>query len=196
MEDIMDKLQQRAMAFKQLMNYRYDIKLGRKNKLYEFSINFEKSDFYHLIGFQKMTDLSFLKKSTGFIFSECLKGKITYSMIQRSVFFDKLGYRFDSFDKLENILDSNNLIFKCNNNLMREYSKIEADYMMKYSKNDLIFYLFTEKRRNSEFQVCKSFFENDSVDYTRGQAKLTLLYKSKVNLRNNEAEIQLNKLKS
>ena len=117
----MDKLQQRAMAFKQLMNYRYDIKLGRKNKLYEFSINFEKSDFYHLIGFQKMTDLSFLKKSTGFIFSECLKGKITYSMIQRSVFFDKLGYRFDSFDKLENILDSNNLIFKCNNNLMREY---------------------------------------------------------------------------
>lgn len=65
----MDKLQERALAFKELMNYKYHIKLGRKGSLYEFTIDFQSSDFFHLIGLQKLIDLRFLKHSTEYIFN-------------------------------------------------------------------------------------------------------------------------------
>lgn len=177
----MDKLQQRAIAFRQLMNYQYVIKLGRKGQIYDFVIDFHKQDFFHLIGLQKLTDLRFLKRSSEYIFNNCLKGNLTYSMLQKSEHFDELGYRFECFNLLEKILDDNELVFKCNINSMRVYSNIKADYMLQNFRDDLIFYIFTEKRTNADTQFCKSFFENSVNDYTRGQTKMTLLYKEKIN---------------
>ena len=101
----MDKLQQRAIFFRNLLNYQYIIKLGRKNKLYEIVIDFHKQDFFHLIGFQKLIDLRFLKRSAEYIFNECIKGNITYDMLNKSSHFNELGYRFEYFNQLENILD-------------------------------------------------------------------------------------------
>ena len=190
----MDKLQERALTFKELMKYQYNIKLGRKGKLYEFTIDFQPNDFFHLIGLQKLIDLRFLKRSAEHIFNECLKGNITYSIIAASQYFDELGYRFEYFNQLENILDSNNLIFKFNRNSMQIYSKIIADYMLKHTRDDLVFYLFTEQRNKSNTQFCKSFFENSATNYSRGQTNLTLLYKEKVNIRTGEREIQFDRL--
>ncbi|MCH5212152.1 MAG: hypothetical protein J1G06_03985 [Oscillospiraceae bacterium] len=190
----MDKLQERAAAFKRLMNYKYNIKLGRKNQLYEFTIDFQKNDFFHLIGLQKLIDLRFLKRSAEHIFNECLKGNITYSMIAKSQYFNELGYRFEYFNQLESILDSNNLIFKCNKNSMQIYSRIAADYMLQHKKEDLLFYLFTAQRNKANTQFCKSFFENSTTDYSRGQTRLTLLYKEKVNIKTEERQIQYDRL--
>lgn len=190
----MDKLQERAIAFRQLMDYQYVIKLGRKGQIYSFVIDFQKQDFFHLIGLQKLTDLRFLKRSSEYIFNSCLKGKLTYSMLEKSEYFDELGYRFDCFHLLESILDDNELIFKCNINSMRVYSNIKADYMLQNLKDELTFYIFTEKRSNADTQFCKSFFENSEKDYSRGQTKMTLLYKEKINKITGKAEIQYDKL--
>ncbi len=190
----MDKLQERALAFKKLMDYEYKFKLGRKNRLYEFTINFQKSDFYHLIGLQKLVDLRFLKRSAEYIFNECLKGNITYNKINASQYFPELGYRFEYFNQLESMLDSNNLVFKCNRNSMQIYSKISAEYMLKHKQDALTFYLFTEQRNKTNTQVCKSFFENSIKDYSRGQTNLTLLYKEKINKKTDECEIQYDRL--
>jgi len=190
----MDKLQERAIAFRQLMNYQYVIKLGRKGKIYSFVIDFQKQDFFHLIGLQKLIDLRFLKRSSEYIFNSCLKGKLTYSMLEKSEYFDELGYRFDYFHLIENILDDNELIFKCNINSMRVYSNIKADYMLQNLRNELTFYIFTEKRSNADTQFCKSFFENSEKDYSKGQTKMTLLYKEKINKITGKSEIQYDKL--
>ena len=190
----MDKLQERAIAFRQLMDYQYVIKLGRKGQIYSFVIDFQKQDFFHLIGLQKLTDLRFLKRSSEYIFNSCLKGKLTYSMLEKSEYFDELGYRFDCFHLLESILDDNELIFKCNINSMRVYSNIKADYMLQNLKDELTFYIFTEKRSNADTQFCKSFFENSEKDYSRGQTKMTLLYKEKINKITGKAEIKYDKL--
>lgn len=190
----MDKLQQRAIAFRQLMNYQYVIKLGRKGQIYSFVIDFQKQDFFHLIGLQKLIDLRFLKRSAEYIFNSCLKGKLTYSMLEKSEYFDELGYRFEYFHLLENILDDNDLIFKCNINSMRVYSNIKADYMLQNFMDDLTFYIFTEKRTNADTQFCKSFFENSEKDYSKGQTKMTLLYKEKINKITGKSEIQYDKL--
>ena len=192
--EFVDKLQERAIAFRQLMNYQYVIKLGRKGQIYSFVIDFQKQDFFHLIGLQKLIDLRFLKRSSEYIFNSCLKGKLTYSMLEKSEYFDELGYRFDYFHLLENILDDNELIFKCNINSMRVYSNIKADYLLQDFRDDLTFYIFTEKRTNADTQVCKSFFENSEKDYTYGQTKMTLLYKAKINKITGQSEIQYDRL--
>lgn len=190
----MDKLQERAIAFRRLMNYQYVIKLGRKGQIYNFVIDFQNQDFFHLIGLQKLTDLRFLKRSSEYIFNNCLKGNLTYPMLKKSKYFTELGYRFDCFNLLENILDNNELIFKCNINSMRIYSTIRADYLLQNKKDDLNFYIFTEQRTNSDTQFCKSFFENSEKDYSKGQTKMTLLYKEKINKTTGESKIQFDRL--
>ena len=56
-EENMNKLQERAFSFKKLIDYEYKIVLGRKGKKTELVINFEKTDFPHLIGLHKLTDV-------------------------------------------------------------------------------------------------------------------------------------------
>ena len=116
-------------------------------------------------------------------------------MIEKSEYFNELGYRFEYFHLLENILDDNELIFKCNINSLRVYSNIKADYMLQNFKDDMTFYIFTEKRTNANTQFCKSFFENSEKDYSKGQTKMALLYKEKINKITGESVIQFNKLK-
>lgn len=190
----MDKLQERAIAFKHLLDYEYKIKLGRKGKITDLTIDFERSDFFHLIGLHKLTDVLTGNMATSKLFDDCLKGRISYSMIEKSEFFFKLGNRFEYFDKLEEMLDSNNMIFKCNTNRMKSYSRIIADFELKNIYEELIFYIFIEKRAYSDKQYCKSFINDNVVDYTYGQTKMTLLYKEKINKVTGEKEIQYNKL--
>ena len=191
----MDKLQERAKAFRRLMDYEYNIILGRKGKLTEFSINFEAADFFHLIGLHKLTDIINGRLPSEKVFYDCLKGNVTYSELTQSAFFGKLGNRFEYFNRLEDMLDSNNIIFKCNTSTLKRFSRITADFELKNIYEALTFYLFIEKRSYSQYQYGKSFIQNDIVDYTYGQTNLTLLYKEKVNIRTGESEIQFDRLK-
>ena len=190
----MDKLQIRAAAFRRLMDYEYIIKLGRKGRIIEFTLNFEPSDFFHLIGLHKLTDVINRRLPTAQTFYDCLRGNITYEQLSRSVFFKDLGNRFEYFDRLEEMLDSNDTVFKCNTSTLRKFSRITADFELKTVYEALAFYLFTDKRSYSEKQFCKSFINSETVGYTYGQTKLTLLYKEKVNIRTIEHCIQYDRL--
>ena len=178
-----------------VVSYEYKIKLGRKGKLTEFTIDFESSDFFHLIGLHKLHDIINGRISTDRIFYYCLKGNITYDEISKSEFFSNLGNRFEYFNRIEEMLDSNNIIFKCNTNNMKGFSKIVADFELKNITDELTFYLFMEKRKYSQNQYCKSFIQDDIVDYTYGQSKMTLLYKEKINKYNNKSVIQFDRMR-
>ena len=72
----------------------------------------------------------------------------------------KNGNRFEYFNKLETMFDSNDIIFKCSNNNMAAFSRIIADYELKNIYEELIFYLFIEKklfRRALLTLYCKYF---------------------------------------
>ena len=176
----MDKLQERVFSFKKLLDYEYKIILGRKGKKTEIIIDFEKTDFPHLIGLHKLTDILNGNIATEKLFDDCATGKVSYDIISKSEFFQKLGNRFEYFDKLETMFDSNDIIFKCNTNNLASFSRI--------------IYLFIEKRNYSEKQFCKSFIQESNIDYTYGQTKMTLLYKEKINKITGKSEIQYDKL--
>ena len=70
----------------------------------------------------------------------------------------------------------------------------QLDSEAKNIYEELIFYLFIEKRNYSEKQFCKSFIQESNIDYTYGQTKMTLLYKEKINKITGKSEIQYDKL--
>ena len=79
---------------------------------------------------------------------------------------------------------------------MSAYSKIKADFGLKNILEELTFYLFIQKRNYSEKQFCKSFIQEDNIDYTYGQTKMTLLYKEKIYKKTGDSVIQFNKIQS
>lgn len=190
----MDKLQERALSFKNLLNCEYKIILGRKGQKTELIIDFKKSDFPHLIGLHKLTDVLSGNIATEKLFDECVKGKISYNTIAQSEFYKKIGNRFEYFNQLEKMLDKNDIIFKCNTNKLSCFSRIVADFELKNIYEELIFYLFIERRNNSDKQCCKSFIQENNIDYTYGQTKMTLLYKEKINKKSGISIIQYDKL--
>lgn len=197
----MDKLKECALIFKSLLNVEYKIILGRKGTLAEFNINFEETDFHHMVGLQKLKDTPYSKGARAKIFNDILNDKITYDMISSSVFFeidkekDIIGVkeRIDSFLHIIELLDSNNIYFKYSQN-RNATSKINAEYILETKYLEKIIYIFLDKRNNSDNRFCRSFFPKSIKDYTIRQTKMTLLYKEKRNLLLDESIIQFNKL--
>ena len=191
-----------CIAFNHLLNIQYKIILGRKGKLTEFIITFDKKDFHHLVGLHKLTDLPYLKKDRGVIFDQVMDEKITIEMICKSPFFERniemkkygISKRIDFFKYIEAILDSNNLIFKYNKGNTNG-SNIDAEYLFENKDYENILYIFIDKCTNSQHRFCRSFFPKDEKDYSKNQTRMTLVYKEKINLDSGESVVQLDKLR-
>jgi hypothetical protein len=198
----MDRLKECAEVFSGLLDTKYILKLGRKNVLTELELVFDKKDFYHLIGLQKLVDISNLKKDRGIIFDEIMRGNITYEMIQSSAYFREnqakniigIEKRIDVFIFFEKLLDSPHSVFKYNNKA-QQTSKIHAEFLLE-SREFLpdILYLFLDKFPNADLRYCKSFFPKTKKDYTIRQTSMTLLYKEKVHIGTGKSNIQLDRL--
>lgn len=54
----MDKLQNIALNYKKMLDRQYFFEIARKQKSIHFVLSFEKSDFIHLAGLHKLTDIA------------------------------------------------------------------------------------------------------------------------------------------
>lgn len=166
-------------AFLPLLNTEYELILGRKGVAVTLHLTFDKKDCFHLMGLQYLIDRPELKKDRGKVFDDIVAGSITTEHIETSDFYHKIAERVHFLPLLENIIDSNETVFKYNqkNNV---YSMIEADYLMKNKSDDRNLYLFLSNSEADKY-YCRSFFPEDKMDYTKNQASWTLLYKKKIN---------------
>ncbi|MDE6830248.1 MAG: hypothetical protein K2P34_07975 [Lachnospiraceae bacterium] len=126
----MDLLQTCAEAFEQLLPYQYHIVIGRKGKILEFTLSFDRADFHHLAGLHKLTDnVRFLTGKREVIMQEILSGKLKLSHAQQSAFFRQMEPRLKPLAHLEEFLDSNEMIFRYNSKV-HTFSVIQADYLL------------------------------------------------------------------
>lgn len=190
----MDVLKEAAIVYNNLLNVKYKIILGKKGKLTEFEIMFEKIHFHHLIGLQYLTDLPQMKRKRDVIFDEIINGQITVETIQKSSFYTEIEQRLNDFLLFEKLLDSNDIIFKFHPN-KSGFSGINADYLMKTIYDFRTNYIFLKNYDNSDSKYCNSFFFNNSNDYTRNQITMTVLYKEKIDLTTGKSIVQLDRLK-
>lgn len=177
-----DLLYTAAYEYKRMHNIAYEIVLGRKGKKYTLFLHFPPETFFHLIGLQHLTDITFPSTNKERILKEILKKNLTYSSLQKSVFFEEnfIEERISNLHLLEEMLDSNTVTYLINPKEYQKYSNIKADYVFEYINLELqIFYFFViiEKKFPHFTNECRgcSFFKKHKVDYTKGTARTTVL---------------------
>lgn len=181
-------------AFGKLLDKEYHLVLGRKSISVSLQINFDKKKCFRLMGLQYLTDRPELVRDRGKIFDAIKEHRITAEHLQSSNLYYKIADRIDMLPLLENILDSNDTIFKYNRKL-NTYSVIKADYIMKNNVEGTNILLFLAESKGEGKYFCHSFFPQDKMDYTKNQTSWTLLYKKKVSLSTGEEKILYDRLK-
>ena len=191
----MDLVQKCALAFNELLVYEYHFVIGRKGKIKEFYLSFDKTDFHHLAGLHKLKDIAQIQKGArSKIFESIIKGEISTELVAKSVYYEQMRDRIVLLTGLEKMLDNNQMIFRYNEKV-HKFSLIKADYLLEGKANSIPAYLFLGKRNHDEKeQMCRTFFSVGDKDYTQGQPCYTLLKKEKKNLLTGEVIVQYNKL--
>lgn len=191
----MDKLQLCAKAFQKLLEYEYHFIIGRKGKLREFYLNFDKADFHHLSGLHKLKDIAQIQQGKrNKIFDQIISGEITQVLIEKSVYYEQMQGRIFPLTDLEKMLDDNQMIFRYNEKV-HKFSLIKADYLLEGQAYEIPSFLFLGKRNDDEMeQMCRTFFRAEKKDYTQGQSQYTLLKKEKKHLPSGEITIQYDRL--
>lgn len=186
----MDELKKCAEKFRELLNCEYYIVLGKKKKTIEINLAFDESDFHHLVGLHKLVDNDYLHlTSRRDIFNQILSGKITISDLRKSCFFNEIQLRLSKFTQIQSYLDSNETVYRYNSKY-NSYSLIQADFLFLNDIENFPTYLFINKSDKNNKYFCRSFFPKGDIDYTKGQAKYTLLYKEKINLITGDSVVQ------
>lgn len=185
MEDI---LYDTAIKYKEMLGKGYDIIVGRKGKSYRINLRFSMDSFFHLVGLQHLTDLTYSSKNKERIYKDILEKKLTVEHIKKSVFYEKwyIEERIIFLPRLEEILDSCQFLFRINPKEYIKYTTIYADYLCKYILPEDIeshLYFFSVKAASShiedEYRGC-SFFKGHEIDYTRGTSETKLLLNVKL----------------
>ena len=189
----MDHLQSCAKAFEHLLDFQYHIIIGRKGKSVELNILFDPTEFHHLVGLHKLHDLRIARENRDKVFQQILTGNISINDLKKGQYFPNIQKRIEPFIQIENFLDSNKLIFRYNQKL-QTFSLIEAEYLLSTPYENTDIYIFLDRQKEPDYFFCRSFFQKEEKDYTKGQAIYTLLIKEKINLRTEEKIIQYDRL--
>ena len=128
-----DLLRQSALAYKELMPYRYIFTLGLRNKSYTVRLGFPENAFYHLSGLHKM-GIAALKRDKAPL-QKILEGKVTQEMVRKAGV--DIEDRWIGICRLKNMLENNQIVFQYRSNHHRG-SIIKAEYLI-YDEETLFF---------------------------------------------------------
>ena len=141
----MDKLLKCAKSFEKLFDIKYHILIGRKGKTVDIKIGFQSLDFHHLIGIHKLKDLRISRASRETVFNNILSGEISLSNLEVSQYYDTIENRIAPFVDIEQIFDTNRLVFRYNAK-QQIYSIIEAEYLLSTPHGNTDIYFFIDRR--------------------------------------------------
>ena len=187
----MNILEQCVQAFEKLFYVHYHFQISKSKNLLDITLEFEKSDFKHLVGLQYLKDIAMSRNSEK-VFDDIKNNKIKYEVIEKSDFFYNVedsyadvSSRMKHFPKLAEYIENDNLILRYVKK-RNPYSKINADYVIESTIDSVTVYIFLREKSNGNYCVC-SFFVKDQVQYA-GEAAYWML-KEKIDLINDVTEI-------
>lgn len=176
----MTDILQAVQAYQKLLDVEYQILLGKKNTNITLSVTFDETHFFHLAGLQYLKDRArHFNESRKSIFRKILKGSISKKQLESSQFYPQIKSRIECLAFLEQIMDSNETIFKYNPRL-ESFSAIQADFLLKNGINSRNIFTFLSENKSSGKYFCRSFFPQTDKDYSIGQTNWKLLYKKKI----------------
>lgn len=201
-ENVQDEQQnvlyQAAAVWKDLMNYRYILTYGCRNKSYEINLTFSADEFSHLAGFQYLKDISLPRYNSRKIVDMILSGKITYKAIQKGMQYrEMVEPRLLALVRLKEVLEQDFELFSYVPNLYPFVTKIKADYIIS-SQNEPTAFVFIIKESSVGDAMCDflccSAFEKGDRDYRTNQRSRALLKKERVQIETSDTVVLYDRL--
>ena len=179
----MDLLYDAAVAWNQLLQYRYDIVCGKSKQLYTIVLGFETREFYHLAGFPHLKDIVLpVRTSQPKMHSKVLDRTITGQMIEKSENYEKIIRRkLEAIIRLEQLLNGCPKVYLYNRWKLDFYTNIQAKYLLVDDQTRVVF-LFTDSDGKSAACFSRSAFVMDDRDFRVNQSKMTVLQIKRTNL--------------
>ena len=167
----MDKLKSAAQFYNDnFLNRKFRLKAGKNKQEIEFDIVFAASNFKHLIGLNKLTDLPIISESSSAVnFRQILNNELTYDYITQSKYFSEVEQRIEHFADLYKALNGKDLLLKSQHG---NFNTIIADFMLT-NKNDNYGYahLFMRNDDRKGYTVPITYIINPDNAYLRTHAE-------------------------
>ena len=175
-----------ALNYEKLLDIEYEFHVSEKRKIKKMILRFSEREFFHLAGFQHLTDLS-LPRNRNITIKAVLSGKITDQILSKSKYYvndikDEKNIRICELQYLEEYIDTNNIIkiFSLKETPFL-YSDIDADYIIESSiltRNKTVYIFLKEKKEEPGVYCVVSFFVKKKLVY--GGRKLYWMLKKKI----------------
>ena len=168
---LMDKLKNAAQFYNDnLINKKFRLKAGKNRQEIEFDIVFAASNFKHLLGLNKLTDLPIISESGSAVnFRQILNNELTYADISASKYFSEVEQRIEHFADLYKALYGKNLMLKSQRG---NFNTIIADFMLTNRDNNYGYaHLFLRNDDKRGFTVPITYIINPNDAYLRTHAE-------------------------
>lgn len=172
-----------AAAWNSLQNTSYCFLLGRRGTWSSsVHLDFRPEDFPHLAGMQYAGDIDFRINKAEMrgrkFLPKIISGKIEDERIEKSANWEsKIRGRLKGILSLEELLDSDFLIYRFDPKKVPYGTKIEAQYVVKDTRSGTAVFVFVDSSRSRWF--CRSIFQSDHSDYAVNQMRVSVLKKQK-----------------
>ncbi len=171
-----------AQAWKNLHDVRYVLVVARKGEVKRIELTFLDEDFPHLAGMQYAKDVDFGVRPAEYygnrLIPMLLHKRMDDGKIEKSKNWNRIEGRLTAILHLQNTLDDDFVIVAFNNNKVKGYSQIVAEYAIKSMVSDDVYFIFLDQQSGRYY--CKSAFRKEATDYTANQTRMTLLQKIKI----------------
>ena len=171
-----------AQAWKNLHDVRYVLFVARKGEVKRIELTFLDEDFPHLAGMQYAKDVDFGVRPAEYygnrLIPMLLHKRMNDGKIEKSKNWNRIEGRLTAIIHLQNTLDDDFVIVAFNNNKVKGYSQIVAEYAIKSMVSDDVYFVFLDQQSGRYY--CKSAFRKEATDYTENQTRMTLLQKIKI----------------
>lgn len=185
-----DLLYDAAKVYKEIQEYSIALTVGRKGRSENIVVIFDDSDFHHLVGLHKLTDINQVyKASAKTVLKRILNEEITYATIQNSSFIEAIKDRLLIVSNFNSIFRNPSTVFKFRKVVIQN-SRLRWKYLLEFPLEDETpAYLFLDEYRlKPGNHVCVSNFIK-GTDYGLQQIKYTMLQIKATHLTTGNTEI-------
>ncbi len=181
----MHSVNEAAKAYSKManLNYEFIVAKNRNSPKIRIVLEFDKSNFYHLCGLHDLKMRSFQAEKRSKVFDQIISGLYNDDFFSGNNNFHLIEDRIDCLLRLEEMLDSDDTIFKFNPRKYNSDTKIQCDYIIKNENNGRNFFYLVSADINGKC-FGRSCFARPigDKDFSKSHTYLNILYKAKIAL--------------
>lgn len=180
-------IEQCQQIFDKLLTTEYVFILGRKGQSETIVLNFDTSDFYHIVGLQYLEDLPQLQSARDLVYQRLKNGTTLLDAVRNSPHYNKIVQeRMTPFLKIVSMLESDSLVFRFNRREARHVaiSRLRFDYMFEATDpaSGKTVFIFLRRRSDTDNQyTLTTIFYKGHVDFSAGNTRWIILKTDRIN---------------